>query len=73
MCSCNQSKDSRIMMSLGMMSLVIALVLRVFFPVIPGLGLNLTHGLQGFFFGFSITLNLASAILARRQRQCEKS
>jgi hypothetical protein len=66
----NRIKNSRAIMPVGMICLVIGILLPMLFHPASKLGLDLSHGVRGMLFGLSIVLNLWAARLASRQRRC---
>jgi len=66
----NRLKEPNVMMSAGMLSLVIGILCSRFFHPATIFGRNLSHGICGFLIGLSLSLNVGSAIMMRRQRHC---
>ena len=64
----NRMRNPKALMVIGMSCLVIAIVSSNM-PTATWLGPNWSHGLRGFLFGLSISLNLMSVRLSTRQRQ----
>jgi hypothetical protein len=69
----NRLKNSRTILSIGMMCLVIGIVLPALFHPVSKFALDLSHGVRGMLFGLSIVLNLWSARLASRHSRCGRS
>lgn len=64
------TKKSRRMMSAGMFALAASLILFTEVHPATATGKDWLDGISGFFMGISIALNLASILVAKRQRSC---
>lgn len=65
----NAPKQTRALIPVAMMFLVMAVVFPWFLHPLTSLGLNWSHGVRGLLFGLSFGTSLA-AILRARQRGC---
>jgi hypothetical protein len=66
----NRLKNPRVMMSIGMMCLAIAIVGPWFCHPTSKFWLDTMEGVRGMLIGVSLVLNLGSFRLAKRQRRC---
>lgn len=73
MISSNRPKDPNFLMPVGMMCLVIAVMLPWCLHPATQFGRDLSEGVRGMLFGLSLSLNVGSAIMIRRQRRCAGS
>jgi hypothetical protein len=60
-------KEPKVMRSIGLLCLVVALLWMLFVPAHDS---NLAHGVRGLLVGVSVVMNLMAVRLAGRQRRC---
>jgi hypothetical protein len=65
----NRLENSKSMMSVGMICLVIGVVLPWCLHPATQIGRELSEGVRGMFFGLSLSFNVGSAIMMRRRRR----
>jgi hypothetical protein len=67
----NQLRNSRVLMPIGMLCLVMAIVWPRFFHAATRLGQDWGDGLHGLLYGLAIGINVVALVLAGRERRRE--
>jgi hypothetical protein len=69
----SEAQKAKVMLTVGTVSVSLAILLGMFVHPSTVPGTNWLHGISGFLVGISIVLNLGSVILRNRLRNCTKA